>query len=1034
MAFGPAYKVKLESGRVLGPIDLERVRLLILKNQILGKELARVYPSGDWIKIGAIAEIGNLLIAHAEGKLTKDYQTPVASNSATYILPGTSEALPTKIVQTLPVETPRQQREQRPPAFPDPTATSELEDEGQSRTEIHGESHEATNNEEHEPTQTKTRNTHISPSGKEPESEFSHGGAHNIPAMDWSSSDVNRPQDADVYQGQGDDLSDEEWARSRSFSPATLSHEETVMLDYSKKKKKGQLDLKEKIKAVVAAIALGIAGYQVFLEPENLPKVVREAVVRPTLPAFQQKPDPSTSQKEYLAAMKFYVQDNVTSYRESAALLQKASAMDINNVKALAMLASSYLNLIDSSNKDENYFSVISKLIDMTRAKSVDLSETVIADVEFFVTVNKAEAAQNRIIEYTKFHPNFGLEMFYYIALAFYSRGDYQHASRYAQQIADNKAFSPKVFYLRGLIAEKLGDADTALLEYGKALKMSRNHVKSRVRIAYILNQRGRIQEAREHLDFVTQHPDLSSAKDLALAYFLHSLLSEQNKNYEIALGDAERAAQLDKDNHGYLLQLYSMRAKGGESIVHLRREAKMYYFLEEGEKLLKDGKQQDALNQFLQARQSNNDSPIPLVKIGDMFTNLHDLANAEVNYRMAADRAKNSIDIWSKYIDVLIQSYKWDAAKAAMEKFRRLPVSQSAIDKAAGDMYSKQGQYVQAQEFYKKAMARESIDPAVYIAYAKSLMATQNYKEAPFFFALAQRYDPLNVETIIGTAKCVANTDSVARAIGMLEDELQKGSFNRAELLGAIAEFQIQEGNWDDAQATIDEAKIANPDYAYAWKLQAQIDVNKEGTDKTAEVKALAAYQSYSDRNSSDPSGYLERYKIFMKKLQFDEAQDELAKIYAIYPNYPNFHYFKGVLYANMGNHKLADDEYNLELKNNPNSIEPMLALGRELLEAGKYPEALALFNKAMQLAPNAGEPKHLSGYANYLLKNYAGAIALYNAAIAKDPGNPLIYKRLGLAYRDVGDAQNAINSFRKYIQMEPDAPDRDQFQRFAQ
>ena len=58
------------------------------------------------------------------------------------------------------------------------------------------------------------------------------------------------------------------------------------------------------------------------------------------------------------------------------------------------MLASTYLNLIDSSNKDENYFSVISKLIDMTRAKSMDLTETVIADVEFFVTVNKAEAAR----------------------------------------------------------------------------------------------------------------------------------------------------------------------------------------------------------------------------------------------------------------------------------------------------------------------------------------------------------------------------------------------------------------------------------------------------------------------------------------------------------------------------------------------------------------------------------------------------------------------------------------------------------------
>lgn len=36
------YKIKHSSGRVLGPLDLDRVRLLIAKNQIQGIEPARV--------------------------------------------------------------------------------------------------------------------------------------------------------------------------------------------------------------------------------------------------------------------------------------------------------------------------------------------------------------------------------------------------------------------------------------------------------------------------------------------------------------------------------------------------------------------------------------------------------------------------------------------------------------------------------------------------------------------------------------------------------------------------------------------------------------------------------------------------------------------------------------------------------------------------------------------------------------------------------------------------------------------------------
>ena len=93
---------------------------------------------------------------------------------------------------------------------------------------------------------------------------------------------------------------------------------------------------------------------------------------------------------------------------------------------------------------------MISVLIDMTRAKSVDLPETVIADVEFFLTVNKAEAAQSRILDYVKTHQTFGLEIYYYLALVAYNRGEYRQAANAISKIPDNKAFSVKVFLPRG--------------------------------------------------------------------------------------------------------------------------------------------------------------------------------------------------------------------------------------------------------------------------------------------------------------------------------------------------------------------------------------------------------------------------------------------------------------------------------------------------------------------------------------------------------------------------------------------------------
>jgi tetratricopeptide (TPR) repeat protein len=105
---------------------------------------------------------------------------------------------------------------------------------------------------------------------------------------------------------------------------------------------------------------------------------------------------------------------------------------------------------------------------------------------------------------------------------------------------------------------------------------------------------------------------------------------------------------------------------------------------------------------------------------------------------------------------------------------------------------------------------------------------------------------------------------------------------------------------------------------------------------------------------------------------------------------------------------------------------------MGKELMKAGQPVQAINYFNKAMELAPKNPEAKAEGAYATYLLKNYPGSIALFNAAIRLDPGNALLYKRLGVTYRDSGDRINAAQAFRRYLELYPDAPDRADFQSF--
>jgi tetratricopeptide (TPR) repeat protein len=820
-----------------------------------------------------------------------------------------------------------------------------------------------------------------------------------------------------------------------------LVQEATVMLHrpgLEPAKKRARIPRgKELARILLIAAALGYFGYDSFLKDD--PKtnagefLKKSAAFRPSLPKpSAAKANPALGDKLYLDGIKDYSLDHVLGYKAASIRFSQAITADPENTKAYAMLASAYVNLIDTSTKDETFFSVISQLIDSAKARGLDLPEIVIAEAEFLTVTGRADAAYRRIVDYAKGKPSVDPSLFLYVAEALLAKGDAQEASKYIQTFPDNRAWSPRIFYIRGRIAEELGDNAAAIEQYDRALKGWPVHAKSRLRKVVIAWKAGTLTQSGKDIEILLKNPEFLSPRDLGQSYYLLSQLYSVNQKFDGALSAIERALKLDHKNRDYLLEYYTLLAREGGGVAGAKKEARMYFFLGEGEKLLKQGLVNDALAQFLSARAANATSAEPLVKIGDMFVQLNDMINARLNFQKAAEMEPNSIDIWSKYISVLIQSYEWDEAQKAMDKFRKLPVSQSSIDKAAGDMYAKQNRYPEAATYYRKAMSRESIDPDVYIAYGKVLMAVKSFKDAPFFFALARRFDPLNSEPIILTAKAASEVEGPDAGVRYLQDELQKGAVARAELLAAIAELEIKKGQWVEAQQYLDQSRQANQEYAYPWKLQAQIYLNDENTDKKALDKALDAFKSYSDRNASDPSGYLSRYQIFMKKAQFEKAQDELERIYAIYPKYPNLHYYKGIMYSNMGNFKLAADEYGSELANNDMSVPSLVALGKAKIELGDARGAIAPLSKAMGLQPANAEAKLYAALANHRLKNYAGAVALFQSAVQLDPGNPILYKRMGECYRDMGDLIAARAAFQKYLQMEPDASDKAEIERY--
>jgi len=754
--------------------------------------------------------------------------------------------------------------------------------------------------------------------------------------------------------------------------------------------------------------------------------------VRPKLPvASTQSVNPQKSEKIFRQGLKYYFEDTVIGYRRSAEIFHKALSYDPQNVTSLSMLASSYLNLIESSNQDEKTFSVISKLIDLSNVKDATTVETLIAEVEFLAASRRFDAAIQRLIEYSKVAGKIDASLYYYIGWLYYLKHENSNSLKYLNLIPASALPMTKLYYLRGLIHEASLENDEAISEYKRALKLSPNHSKSMHGLLRIAEKKGHLKDQVNIIKFLTEKISLQSPKEYVETLVFRSKIALLHKNLNEAILSLSKALQLEPKNEEIKQEYYSLLSQLSQNKKYSDL-AKMYTMILEGEKYAQDNNVHEATAVFIHAKDLFPKSEIPAEKMGDLFYKTGEYNKATSNYRLALKIKPDADHIAIKLIDSTIKNHDWEDAQKNMAKYRARPKLKSAIDRLAGDLAYQQGQRSLATQFYLKAMGRDSVDTEVYTSYANILRENEQFKDAQFFYSIAQKFDPLNLNAILGTAKCLLKTDGVQAAVSRVQDELVRLPKARADLLAAIAEIELMANDYEKAIMFADQAIEVDSNYPESFRIKGQAYLFEMYIKKENKEKALDAFLSYSDKKPSDPYGYLQRFEIFLKDLRFNEAAEELNKVFEISPRYPELHYKRAILYSKMGKVKDALMELDEELTLNSRMVKALDERGNLLLKQNSLDEAMKSFVKSMELDPRNPTSKMGAGQVNYLKRQFSAAIALYQAALGLDKGNPEIHKKLGQAYRDSGEQEKAAIHFRNYLDLDPNAPDHQDYEKY--
>jgi tetratricopeptide (TPR) repeat protein/serine/threonine protein kinase len=188
---------------------------------------------------------------------------------------------------------------------------------------------------------------------------------------------------------------------------------------------------------------------------------------------------------------------------------------------------------------------------------------------------------------------------------------------------------------------------------------------------------------------------------------------------------------------------------------------------------------------------------------------------------------------------------------------------------------------------------------------------------------------------------------------------------------------------------------------------------------DKAVAVLREAHCHHPDDFWLNDALGYIS--KDFCRPPRYDDALRYYSMTVAIRPRSNRTHLAVAWLLKEKGATDEAIAEYNKAIELNPNYAQPWNERGVAYLELHQYESALVNFNKLVDLDPKLSAAWNNRGSTYNSLHQYEKALADLNKAIDLDPKVAVAWHNRGCAYCKLHQYEKALADLNKAIDMNP-------------
>lgn len=353
-------------------------------------------------------------------------------------------------------------------------------------------------------------------------------------------------------------------------------------------------------------------------------------------------------------------------------------------------------------------------------------------------------------------------------------------------------------------------------------------------------------------------------------------------------------------------------------------------------------------------------------------------------------------------------------------------------------------GEVTAAEVELKKARELKYPDAEVVPLLAKALVDGQKNKQAIEQFGNLDLKDPVaqdNLQAALSSAWVRAGKRDRARS--QVDAILARNADHVGALL-ASARMRATEGQFDAALAEAEKAARLDERNADAWMTLSQVQlIGKRELDKAAEslkkvlalrpasaaahaslvaigfakgddAAASAAFKEMAKALPRHPQTKVVEVQFALKNKELVKAKEGLLELLKVAPDNPDLLYLAGTTELELGNLSRAIAHFQRAIYLSPEATAPKSGLARALLRSGQPKRALQTLEANFARNPHDPGNLALAAEAELQMGRPERAEALFQRALKGKPGDPQLRTSMAMAQMSQGRTEAALNELR--------------------